>query len=105
MSINDLVVDLVGNKMADANNKFRDLMSARLNDALDARKIELAKSLGETEEEVEITDVEGEEEAVEAEAEEETSEEETEETEDQTDDEAESEEEEETEEDEDVQAV
>jgi len=101
MSIDDFVVDLVGNKMADANTKFRDLMSARLNDALDARKIELAKSLGMTEEEVEITDVEGEEEAVEAETEE-TSEEETE---DQTDDEAESEEVEETEEDEDVQAV
>ena len=99
MSIDDFVVDLVGNKMADANTKFRDLMSARLNDALDARKIELAKSLGMTEEEVEITDVEGEE--VEAETEE-TSEEETE---DQTDDEAESEEVEETEEDEDVQAV
>ena len=63
MSIDDLVIDLAGNKMADANNKFRELMSARVNDALDAKKIELAKSLGvPDEEEPEITDVEDEEE-------------------------------------------
>ena len=63
MSIDDLVIDLAGNKMADANNKFREIMSQRVNDALDAKKIELAKSLGvPEEEEPEITDVEDEEE-------------------------------------------
>lgn len=63
MSIDDLVIDLAGNKMADANNKFREIMSTRVNDALDAKKIELAKSLGvPEEEEPEITDVEDEEE-------------------------------------------
>lgn len=63
MSIDDLVIDLAGNKMADANNKFREIMSQRVNDALDAKKIELAKSLGvPDEEEPEITDVEDEEE-------------------------------------------
>ena len=62
MSIDDLVIDLAGNKMADANNKFREIMSQRVNDALDAKKIELAKSLGvPDEEEPEITDVEDEE--------------------------------------------
>ena len=61
MSIDDLIIDLAGNKMADATNKFRELMSARVNDALDAKKIELAKSLGvPDEEEPEITDVEDE---------------------------------------------
>ncbi len=59
MSLDDLIIDLAGNKMADANTKFRELMSARVNDALDAKKIELAKSLGfPEEEETEITDVE-----------------------------------------------
>ena len=62
MSIDDLVIDLAGNKMADANNKFLDIMSTRVNDALDAKKIELAKSLGVQEEEPEITDVEDEDE-------------------------------------------
>ena len=63
MSIDDLVIDLAGNKMADANNKFREIMNQRVNDALDAKKIELAKSLGvPDEEEPEITDVEDEEE-------------------------------------------
>ena len=60
MSIDDLIIDLAGNKMADANNKFLDIMSTRVNDALDAKKIELAKSLGVQEEEPEITDVEDE---------------------------------------------
>lgn len=63
MSIDDLVIDLAGNKMADANNKFKEIMNQRVNDALDAKKIELAKSLGvPDEEEPEITDVEDEEE-------------------------------------------
>ena len=93
MSIDDLVIDLAGNKMADANNKFRDIMSQRVNDALDAKKIELAKSLGvPDEEEPEITDVEDEEEIEAADQEEEN-----------IDDEADETEETEVEEDEDVQ--
>ena len=95
MSIDDLVIDLAGNKMADANNKFREIMNQRVNDALDAKKIELAKSLGvPDEEEPEITDVEDEEEEIEAADQEEEN----------IDDEAdETEEEAEVEEDEDVQ--
>ena len=100
MSIDDLVIDLAGNKMADANNKFRELMNQRVNDALDAKKIELAKSLGvPDEEEPEITDVEDEEEI-------EAADQEDEEYEDNLDDgadEFETEEEAEVEEDEDVQ--
>jgi len=93
MSIDDLVIDLAGNKMADANNKFREIMSQRVNDALDAKKIELAKSLGvPDEEEPEITDVEDEEEIEAADQEEEN-----------IDDEADETEETEVEEDEDVQ--
>jgi|TARA_B000000557_G_C20745993_1_gene430713 hypothetical protein len=100
MSIDDLVIDLAGNKMADANNKFREIMNQRVNDALDAKKIELAKSLGvPDEEEPEITDVEDEEEI-------EAADQEDEEYEDNLDDgadEFETEEEAEVEEDEDVQ--
>ena len=100
MSIDDLVIDLAGNKMADANNKFREIMNQRVNDALDAKKIELAKSLGvPDEEEPEITDVEDEEEI-------EAADQEDEEYEDNFDDgadEFETEEEAEVEEDEDVQ--
>ena len=100
MSIDDLVIDLAGNKMADANNKFREIMNQRVNDALDAKKIELAKSLGvPDEEEPEITDVEDEEEI-------EAADQEDEEYEDNLDDEAdefETEVEAEVEEDEDVQ--
>tara|TARA_B100000035_G_scaffold27393_1_gene21329 strand:+ start:311 stop:613 length:303 start_codon:yes stop_codon:yes gene_type:complete len=93
MSIDDLVIDLAGNKMADANNKFREIMNQRVNDALDAKKIELAKSLGvPDEEEPEITDVEDEEEIEAADQEEEN-----------IDDEADETEETEVEEDEDVQ--
>ena len=67
MSIDDLVIDLAGNKMADANNKFREIMNQRVNDALDAKKIELAKSLGvPDEEEHEITDVDDDQEEIEA---------------------------------------
>ena len=100
MSIDDLVIDLAGNKMADANNKFREIMNQRVNDALDAKKIELAKSLGvPDQEEPEITDVEDEEEI-------EAADQEDEEYEDNLDDgadEFETEEEAEVEEDEDVQ--
>lgn len=67
MSIDDLIIDLAGNKMADANNKFREIMNQRVNDALDAKKIELAKSLGvPDEEEHEITDVDDDQEEIEA---------------------------------------
>ena len=61
MNVDDMIVDLAGNKMADANNKFMGIMSDKINAALDAKKIELAKSFS-SDEEVEIEDVENEEE-------------------------------------------
>lgn len=57
MNVDDMIVDLAGNKMADANNKFMGIMSDKLNAALDAKKIELAKSFS-SDEEIEIEDVE-----------------------------------------------
>lgn len=39
---NDLITALANNKTAEANNVFNDLMSAKISDALDARKIEIA---------------------------------------------------------------
>ena len=84
MNVDDMIVDLAGNKMADANNKFMGIMSDKINAALDAKKIELAKSFS-SDEEVEIEDVENEEEietsAEDQEETEETSEEDEEETE------------------------
>ncbi len=76
MSIDDLIADIAGNDMVNATKKFDSLMSDRLNAALDAKKIELAKSIGE-EEAPEIEEVETDDETLEAESEE-TSEEETE---------------------------
>ena len=97
MNVDDMIVDLAGNKMADANNKFMGIMSDKINAALDAKKIELAKSFS-SDEEVEIEDVENEEE-IETSAEDQ---EETEETSDEDEEETETEDEEEVE-DEDVQ--
>ncbi len=97
MNVDDMIVDLAGNKMADANNKFMGIMSDKINAALDAKKIELAKSFS-SDEEVEIEDVENEEE-IETSAEDQ---EETEETSEEDEEETETEDEEEVE-DEDVQ--
>ena len=89
MDVSDMIVDLAGNKMADANNKFMGIMSDKINAALDAKKIELAKSFS-SDDEVEIEDVEiededietGDDDAAEEEAEEDTPEDEETETED-----------------------
>jgi len=69
MSIDDLIVDIAGNDMVNATKKFDAMMSDRLNAALDAKKIELAKSFGE-EEAAEIEEVETEDETLEADSEE-----------------------------------
>lgn len=103
MDVSDMIVDLAGNKMADANNKFSALMSDKINAALDAKKIELAKSFG-ADEEVDIEDVEVEEDEVEETGEEESADADGEDSDVLSDDEAEESEEEEVE-DEDVQAV
>ena len=106
MDVSDMIVDLAGNKMADANNKFSELMSSKINAALDAKKIELAKSFG-ADEDVDIEDVETEEEEVEETGEDDSVEEaegEEEDTDVLPDDEAEESEEEEVT-DEDIQAV
>ena len=70
MSIDDLIVDIAGNDMVNATKKFDAMMSDRLNAALDAKKIELAKSFGEEEEAAEIEEVETEDETLEADSEE-----------------------------------
>ena len=105
MDVSDMVVDLAGNNMADANNKFMTIMSDKINAALDAKKIELAQSFS-SDEDIEIEDVENEEEV--EETEEETEDDEAEGEEEDLDilpdDEAEESEEEEVE-DEDIQAV
>ena len=105
MDVSDMVVDLAGNNMADANNKFMTIMSDKINAALDAKKIELAQSFS-SDEDIEIEDVENEEEI--EETEEETEDDEAEGEEEDLDvlpdDEAEEFEEEEVE-DEDIQAV
>ncbi len=106
MDVSDMVVDLAGNNMADANNKFMTIMSDKINAALDAKKIELAQSFS-SDEDIEIEDVENEEEEIE-ETEEEIEDDEAEGEEEDLDvlpdDEAEESEEEEVE-DEDIQAV
>lgn len=43
--IDSMVTDIMNNSSSDARDKFSDIMSAKLTDALDARKIELQQNL------------------------------------------------------------
>jgi hypothetical protein len=57
---NDLITALANNKTAEANNVFNDLMSAKISDALDARKIEIADDVfNGVEQEIVDADVQG----------------------------------------------
>lgn len=57
---NDLINALANNKTAEANNIFNDLMGAKISDALDARKIEIADNVyNGVEQEVVDADVQG----------------------------------------------
>jgi hypothetical protein len=57
---NDLITALANNKTAEANNVFSDLMSAKISDALDARKIEIADDVfNGVEQEIVDADVQG----------------------------------------------
>jgi len=43
--INQMITHIIDNKNTEANDAFQNLISAKLNDALEAKKIEVAQSI------------------------------------------------------------
>jgi len=53
MSTNELIDNIANNDNVKANKSFDSLMKSKLNDALDAKKVEIASSVGKSNDEPE----------------------------------------------------